>query len=270
VFGWTAKSALLNVTAPASAPAGTYAFTVTGTNWGRTSSVVAEVTVSRDLPTAVAPTNAKVKTNVALNETSAPTTISWPAASDPSSPIAGYEFQWSRDGGAWTGTVSTSSSTRSAVRNLAFNGSYLFRVRARDAAGNWSTWAETPVPYRITHTGDRAAALQWGGTWSNVTSSSATTDTLRSTTRNGATVRYTFTGKGIAVVMPRSSSRAWVEVRIDGTYLDKVSLYASSTKARQIVFSKTWSTSTTRTIELRTVTSSSRKLVSLDAFIVTR
>ena len=83
--------------------AGTYEFTITGTNQGRTASIVAEVTVGRDLPTALAPTSARVKTNVALNATSAPTVISWPAASDLSSTIAGYEFQWSRDGGAWTG-----------------------------------------------------------------------------------------------------------------------------------------------------------------------
>ena len=70
--------------------------------------------------------------------------------------------------------------------------------------------------------------------------------------------------------MPRSSSRASIEIRIDGTYVGKISLYASSLKARQTVFSRAWSSSATRTIELRTVTSSSRKVVSLDAFVVTR
>ena len=70
--------------------------------------------------------------------------------------------------------------------------------------------------------------------------------------------------------MPRSPSRAWVEVRIDGTYVGKYSLWASSLKARQTIFSRGWLTTATRTIELRTVTSSSRKLVSLDAFVVTR
>ena len=50
-------------------PAGTYEFTITGTNQGRSASVVAEVTVGRDLPTALAPTSVRVKTNVALNAT---------------------------------------------------------------------------------------------------------------------------------------------------------------------------------------------------------
>jgi subtilisin family serine protease len=269
VLGWTATSAVLNVTAPPSAPAGTYEFTVTGTNQGRSASIVAEVTVGKDLPTAATPNSVNVKTNVAL-ASSAATVISWPAASDLSSTISRYEFQHSRNGGAWTGTTATSGSVRSVTKNLALGSSYLFRVRARDAAGNWSAWSEPTVPYLLTHTPDRSRALQYGGTWSKVTSSSATSDTLMSTTRNGATVRYTFTGKGIAAVLPRSSSRGWIEVRIDGAYAGKFSLWASSTKARRVVFSRAWSSIATRTIELRAVTSSTRKLVSLDAFIVTR
>ena len=91
-----------------------------------------------------------------------------------------------------------------------------------------------------------------------------------STKRNGAVARYTCTGKGIALVVPRSSSRAWVEVRVDGVSAGTISLWASTTKARQTIYSKAWNTTGTHTIELRTVTSSARKLVSLDAFVVTR
>ncbi len=79
VFGWSAKSALLNVTAPDSVAAGTYEITVKGRNQGRISEVVATVTVGQDLPTALAPTSAQVKTNVALNADSAPAVITWPS-----------------------------------------------------------------------------------------------------------------------------------------------------------------------------------------------
>ena len=82
--------------------------------------------------------------------------------------------------------------------------------------------------------------------------------------------RYTFTRKG------HRARHAPKPVAGLGRGADRrrvrrqVSLWASSLKARQIVFSRGWSTTATRTIELRTVTSSSRKLVSLDAFVVTR
>jgi hypothetical protein len=156
------------------------------------------------------------------------------------------------------------------VRNLAIGSSYLFRVRARDAADNWSTWSETTQTYRLTHISDRSSSVSYTPSWKKDGSSSATTDTLMTTTSTGARARYTFTSKGIAVVMPRSSTRGWVEVRIDGTYVGKYSLWASSLKARQTIFSRSWSTTAARTIELRAVTSSSRRLVSLDAFLVTR
>jgi len=122
----------------------------------------------------------------------------------------------------------------------------------------------------VTHTSDRSPSVRYSSSWAGAGSTSATSDTLMSTRRGGAIARYTFTGKGIALVMPRSPSRAWVEVRIDGAYVGKFSLWASSLKARQTIFSRAWSTSATRTIELRTVTSASRKLASVDAFVVTR
>ena len=270
LLGWSAKSAVLTVTAPASTPTGTYEITVKGLNQGRIITTQATFTVGRDLPTAVAPTSVKVKTNLALNASSAATVITWPAASDLSSAITRYEFQWSRDGAAWGGTVATSGSVHTVVKNLAFNSSYHFRVRARDAAGNWSVWAETSIPYRVTHTSDRSPSVHYSSSWDDATSSSATSSTLMSTRSNGALARYTFTGKGIAVVVPRSPSRAWVEVRVDGVSAGTISLWASSTKARQTIYSKAWPTTGTHTIELRTVTSSARKLVSVDAFVVTR
>jgi hypothetical protein len=49
-----------------------------------------------------------------------------------------------------------------------------------------------------------------------------------------------------------------------------VSLSASALRHRQIVFSKAWATNGTHTIELRVVTSSVRKLASVDAFVVLR
>ena len=165
VFGWTAKSARLNVTAPPSVAAGTYEFTITGTNQGRSASIVAEVTVGRDLPTALAPDLGPGEDERRPQRQLRAHVITWPAASDLSSSIAGYESQWSRDGGDWTGTLATSASVRTVVRNLAFNSSYQFRVRARDAAGNWSTWAATSVPYRVTHTSDRSPSVRYSSSW---------------------------------------------------------------------------------------------------------
>ncbi len=268
VLGWTAKSAVLTVTVPDNTPSGTYGITVTGINQGRAHTATAQVIVGSDRPTAFAPSSAQTKTNIALNSTSAGVVVAWPAATDLSSAIAGYEFQYSRDGGTWTGTIPTTGSVRSVLKNLVVGSSYLFRVRARDGAGNWSTWEPTSNAYRPVLVNDRNTALRYAGTWSRSLSVAATSGTLSSSDRTGANVSYTFTGRGISVVAPRSPARSWLEVRIDGTYVGTVSLASATTRHRQIVYSKSWSTSGTHTIALRVVTSSTRKVASLDALVV--
>ena len=270
LLGWTAKATTLTVTVPASFPAGVYDLTITATNQGRVKTSTAQVVVGNDNPTAFPPSSAQTRTKVALNRTSASVLVAWPAATDLSSTIAGYEFQYSRDGGAWTGTTATAPTVRTALKNLVDGGWYRFRVRARDAAGNWSDWAPTDTSYRVTVYNDRNTAFRYVGTWNKVTSSSATKQTITSTDRNGASVRYTFTGRGISVVAPMSPTRAWFEIRIDGAYVGKVSLSASTLRHRQVIYSKSWATTGTHTIELRNVTSSTRRLASLDAFVVLR
>jgi hypothetical protein len=270
LLGWTAKSTTLDVTVPKGTAAGTYNITVSASNQGRSHTTTARVVVGADLPTAFAPNAARAKPSLTLNLSSPTVIVYWPAATDLSSPIVAYQFQYSRDGGTWTGTSSFPGSVRSAVKTLALGSSYHFRVRAKDGAGNWSTWKATSTPFRMSHINDRSIALDYSGTWSRITSASATSRTIMSTSRSGASARYTFTGKSIAIIAPRSPSRGWLEVRVNGVLFEKVSLSASSLRHRQVVFARGWTTTATRTVELRAVTSSVRRLVSVDALIVTR
>ena len=270
LLGWTATAATLTVTVPPSTPEGFYDITVTGTNQGRTASAVARVVVASDTPTAFPPSSAKAKTNAALGSTTASVVVAWPAATDPTSAITAYEFESRLDGGEWTATKTVPGSTRSVLTDLVVRGSYQFRVRARDAAGNWSDWAPTATFYRAVVYNDRNSSLQYAGTWAGSASASATSQTLKSSERNGANVRYTFTGRGISVIAPVSPTRGWFEVRIDGVFVGKVSLASSSLKHRQTVFSTAWETSGTHTIELRVVRSSLRPKASLDALVVLR
>ena len=82
---------------PAGTHTGTYRFTVTGTEHDHSRSVAASVVVTNDNPTATAPViTAYPKSS--LGTTSLQARVSWAAATDPSSPIGGYEIQASIDG----------------------------------------------------------------------------------------------------------------------------------------------------------------------------
>ncbi len=55
---------------------------------------------------------------------------------------------------------------------------------------------------------------------------------------------------------------------VDGTYVQTVDLYSSSTLSRQVVFSKSWATSGSHTLEVRVLGTSGRPRVDVDAFVV--
>jgi subtilisin len=275
LLGWDAKATTLKITIPSGVPAGTYSIDVRGSNQGRLKSVTLPVTVTNDSPTAVPPT-AKPATGQRMGVTSSGSpssvtvTVSWSAASDPSSPIVAYQVERRADDGPWKSTQTYDGSTRNALMSgLSLAAVQRFRLRAKDAAGNWSPWAES-VDYRFSAVSDRSSSLTYAGTWKRATVVSATNQVRTTASAAGATVRTTFTGRGIAIVMPRSRSRGKVTVTIDGVRVATVDTYASVAQGRRVVWAKLWSTSARHTMIVRVSGTSGRPTVSLDGLVITR
>jgi hypothetical protein len=82
----------------------------------------------------------------------------------------------------------------------------------------------------------------------------------------GASATYSFTGRSIAVVVPKGPTRGRVKVYVNGTYLTTVDLYAPTTQYRVLIWQRAWSTSATRTIRLVAVGTLTRPRIDLDAF----
>ncbi len=263
LLGWTATATTLRLTLPNPTRAGTYHVNVTATNQGRVQTTTVNVVVENDLPTAHAAAVAivgKAKTGTGT----APAVIGWSAATDRTSAIAGYEIQFRKNGGGWYGVKTASSSVRSFRRNLAFNATYEARIRARDAAGNWSPWVAT-APFRAALVDDRSGSVKYTASWVKTGSSAAIADTLRRSTSLHARISYTFSGRSISAVAPLGPGRAKVRVSVDGIYQGTVDLRRVGTHHRRVFFTKTFSSSGTHKITLE-IASSGR--VQLDAFIV--
>jgi subtilisin family serine protease len=275
LFGWTATSTTAKVTAPTTAKPGIYKFTLVGSNWGRIKSTTVTVEVSSDLPTAKAPA-VSVATKISLGRLSnGSNTVtlraSWPAATDPSDPIVRYQVEHSVGGGAYGGTVTTSAGTRTAAfRSLAFSTTHRFRVRAQDGDGDWSPWVETAVSVWPSAVGDRSSSLVYHGTWRQNVSSPATGGSITTSTQAGASVRYRFTGLGVAVVAPTSATRGQARIYVDGVYRATIDLRSSTTQHRRVVYARSFGSTGTHSIEVRVVGTSGRPMVSLDAFVVLR
>ena len=275
LFGFSATTASASVTAPATTKPGTYHFRILGTNWGRTKTTTVNVVVSSDRPTAKAAT-ISVATGISLGVLpTASNTVTlratWPAATDPSDTIVGSQVEHSVNGGAFGETVSTTAETRTAAfRSLAFSASHRFRVRAQDSDGDWSPWVETPASVWPSAVGDRSSGVTYRGTWKQMTSSPATSGSITTTTRAGASVTYRFTGTGIGLVAPTSATRGKVKVYIDGVYRATVDLRTSTTQHRRVVYARSFATSGTHTIQVVALGTTGRPMVSIDAFVVLR
>ena len=272
VYGWTSNGASVRVTAPANAKPGSYQVQVSGLNWGRTKSTTLTVNVAADVPTAKAPTSSVLRSSVLGKTSTGGTTVTlkatWAAATDPSDPIVRYEVQRNVNGGAFGWTVATSGSARSvSYAGLPLGARYQFRVRAQDSDGSWSGWATAgaATPLAIS---DRSSLVTYRGSWWRYDSPASTGGWITSSRQAGADARYRFTGRAIAIVAPTNSTRGKITVYVDGDYKATVDLYSSSATYRKVVYSASWATSRTRTIELRVAGTSGRPTVSLDGFIV--
>ena len=131
----------MTVTIPKGTPPGPTTSAVRGTNQGRTSDTTIAINVVENDPTAIAPTT-RVRITTKIGRTSTLVRVDWAAATDPTSPIAGYEVQRSVNGGA-VGRHDRHCPRRQrfADYTLAFDTTYRFRVRAVDTGGHWSPWA---------------------------------------------------------------------------------------------------------------------------------
>ncbi|CAN5509778.1 hypothetical protein BH20CHL7_BH20CHL7_03890 [soil metagenome] len=236
-----------------------------GTRWSATGRLVnAYHAVDAVAPAAAAPDHFSVKVGTVVGATSVPVQVSWPAATDETSPIAAYTVK--RVGPDGTTTLANSTAARTVATRLAYRSIFTFRLNARDAAGNVSAVAVSPVVVPRLHA-DTSTLARYGSGWRTVASSAALGGRVRTTSRDGASVTITFTGRSFALVASKGPTRGAIKVTVDGVVRPTVSLQRSTTKSRLAVFSTAWATLGRHVIRIEVV---GRKRVDLDGFVIVR
>jgi hypothetical protein len=195
------------------------------------------------------------------------TRLSW-SGSDASG-IAKFELQ--RFGlspiGAvtWTDEPLSSAIATSKVLSLA-PGSYTFRVRAQDRAGNWSDFVSTTFTAELKQ--ENAGTIT--GYWYSHARSSASGGGIWYSTAAGASYSMTFTGRQVAWVASKGVDRGRAHVYLDGAFVKTVDLYSASTAERQVIFSKGFTTSATHTVKIVVEGTAGRPYVTVDAFQIVK
>lgn len=212
---------------------------------------------------------ARLITTQALGTQNTPVELSW-SASDDMSGVTSFLLQESVDGGPFMRVSLPSGTARSVVRLLPTNKSYRYRLRAADSAGNLSAW-KLGSAFRVDRFEEGNAAVAYpAGTWTRQAISGASGGHVSYATQNGATARFSFTGKDVAWAGSKGPDRGRAEVYVDGAYLKTVELHAQTASTRQVLYARSWPVPGAHTLEIKVLGTAGRPRVDVDAFITLR
>jgi subtilisin family serine protease len=269
LMGFTANNTTLSVVVPPSTPAGSYPITITGTEGPHVHSATTTIVVENDPPTAFTPAVTIAASGYGMHVTATRLFLKWRPATDASSRIASYELESSMDGGPWAGTRTIAATATTALAWVDWNHRYQFRLRARDAAGNWSDW-QVAAPLTVGKVEDTSSAIRYSSGWSRFSNAAASGGIYHWTTRSGATASYTSTGRQVAIVARVSSFGGYAGVYVNGVYQGRISMYSASGGYKRVIWAKDFGTAATRTITIKAIPTASRPRVYLDAILVGR
>lgn len=195
--------------------------------------------------------------------------ISWPAATDDGGVVA-YELQHRVNAKAWTPVPLASPTALSADRAAKPGKSHTFRVRARDAAGNWSPWVESAMTPLVIFQ-EQSAALVYTGAFRRVGVAGASGGFVRQTPVAGQTVSMPFTGSSVAWVSAMDRTRGVAEIWLDGAKVATLDLYAPALKSAQVVWAAPVGPGT-HVVEVRVTglknPAATKTRIDVDAFLV--
>jgi alpha-tubulin suppressor-like RCC1 family protein len=171
--------------------------------------------------------------------TTVPVTLAW-TGTDParSSGISSYGLQKQTGAGSFTAiTLSPVNATSKAIAFTPGTG-YGFRVRATDGAGNTGAFSTTGQTH-VAVTQQTALAIVFAGTWSNVSSGSASGGSYKQASAAGASATYSFFGpQSVAWVAATGPDRGKADVYLDGAKITTVDLYSATLGYRKLVFAR--------------------------------
>ncbi len=140
-----------------------------------------------------------------------------------------------------------------------------WKATARDQAGNARSASVTGTPVVLQET---AAARS--GAWSTRSSSGYLGGRSYSSTAGNASLTWTFTGRSAAWVVSRASGSGQAHVYVDGVRAATVDLKSATTRYRDAIWTRTWSTSAKHTVKIVVVGTKGRPTVTTDGLVYLR
>ncbi|WSY36656.1 N-acetylmuramoyl-L-alanine amidase [Streptomyces sp. NBC_00887] len=210
--------------------------------------VVADTTV----PTFTTKPSLSLRTGT-VSTTSVPLTLSWKATDGAALKEVRLTAPVARTYGPTT--YSAAHTAKSAVATA-------WSMTAYDRAGNSATATATGTPVIL-----QESTAARSGTWTTKSSTSYLGGRSYSSSSKNASLTWTFTGKSAAWVVSRASTSGQAYVYVDGVKTATVDLKSSTTKYRDAIWTKTWTTTAKHTIKIVVVGTSGRPAVTTDGLV---
>lgn len=227
---------------------GVYTWNVTGTAADSDGPVVGDDGASHGLSgtVVVRRTPPGAKLTVPALSTTLSTTRYVPVSWSPTTPplagyaVTAYDVRVAPNRSATYATWLSRTTVRSARYLGTAGNTYRFQVRARDNAGNvgpWTVAAASILPFD-----DRSTSVKYAGTWTSVSASGTYLSTERLASIKGAKATFYAPMAALRVVTAKCATCGRFTVLVDGHAVATIDTYSATTRLRQLVYSRTIST----------------------------
>jgi hypothetical protein len=194
--------------------------------------------------------------------------LAWSGGADTGgSGLAGYVLRQRINGGAWT--IVSNPTVPAANVGVLTARSYQFQVAARDAAGNVGPFASGRV-LRAANYSESSRAIRYSGTWPRQSLTTYFGGVAKYARARSASATLTFTGNQVAWLSRRGPTSGRARVYLDGRLVTTINLYSSTTKIKQVVFTRKFATVRTHKLKIVVVGTAGHPRVTVDGFFVLR
>jgi uncharacterized protein with LGFP repeats len=221
---------------------------------GRTTPATTALTVVTDTTAPVFSTTPKITLRTGtVNATAVPVTLGWKATDSQALKSVSLLSPTTATFGP-----TTTSSSRTAKPGTASTWS----MKAYDVAGNTRTSSPSYTPMILQET-----SATKSGSWTSRSSTSYLGGKSYSSGTKNASLSWTFTGRSASWVVSRASTSGQAYVYVDGTKVATVDLKSSTTKYRDAIWTKSWSSSAKHTVKIVVVGTSGRPTITTDGLV---
>jgi hypothetical protein len=190
-------------------------------------------------------------------------------ATDPSG-ICAYTLQSSKNGGPFAAVkLSPKTAASKPITLTPSANTYRYQASATDCVGNTTAFVKGPS-VRLTAFQDRNADIAYTRAWTRAAVARAYGGTVRKVSKAGAYAKFRFTGRQVAWVASRTSTRGTARVYLDGHLTATANLHSAAPIHRRIVFTHAWKGDGVHTIKIVCVGTHGHPTIDVDAFLTVR